>query len=160
MDEESSKFTTALKQLKCRLKIARLQTDCIGRVEAMYLLDTFNPYAFAGKDALDSCGINDVGHNFKYKKDFITRLIVDEDGSTIDIIDNSAGFVNEEDVFKAVLKRCNDCSAYVLHGHRSTGQRELLMNKGTTVEQLLVEKELEDNCNDTDLKVERWQICS
>ena len=158
MDEESSKFTTALKQLKCRLKIARLQTDCIGRVEAMYLLDTFNPYAFAGKDVLDRCGINDVGHNFKYKK-VITRLIVDDNGSTIDI-DNSAGFVNEEDVFKAVLERCNDCSVYVLYGHRGTGQRELLMNKGTTVEQLLVEKELEDNCNGTDLKVERWQICS
>ena len=42
--KKASKFTAALKQLKCRLKIARLQTDCIGRVEAMYLLDTFNVF--------------------------------------------------------------------------------------------------------------------
>ena len=129
------KLAEAAEYLKEKFNITRLQTDCIHRAEAMYLSAYGN--SFIGNGMLESFGINTVGHCKQYGKDFFTRLIVDGNRMHIDVLENG-----ETAVLESILERCKNSDVNLLSGSRQVGFMEPFLRKGTTLEQILIEKEL------------------
>lgn len=104
------------KLLKEKFKIVRFQTDCIHRIEAVCAREC-----------------NDIYKNHVY----FNILLIDDNDMTIDSLDN-----DEISVLASMLEKCKTSSLYILCGHRGTSVKKLILAKGTTLEQLLAEKDL------------------
>lgn len=129
LQDHNEHLRTLCNFFKKKHNLDRLAVDCINRVEAIRCIEF---------------GIDNIDNYVKYEN----FLIVDDEGKAIQIDDIKASYENswrEEEimVFKELLDRCKRHDIFLCTNGRFCEIKTLVMPKGLCIENLEIEKDLQ-----------------